>query len=401
MKGVSPPRAVTAPPTPHISPESTPSEGSTGGGAIPRRRWVEAGVVVAFWGCVFLLTIGERATGPGAPSSWGSLGLVHTAFETVLWLAVTPGFFWLTRRFGLERATWPGAVLLYLGVAFGVAVAVDYTSHVLLPVFRRPYTLAQSLSGLGFIEEFSIALVVLMAGVGRAYFLQFRERRQEALRYKAEAGVLQAQLSDARLEALRMQINPHFLFNTLHSISTLAGRDPKGVQRMIARLSSLLRRALEGEATQEVPLEEELSFIRDYLEIQRIRFEGRLAVSEDVEDGLQDALVPDLILQPLVENAIKHGSDGGPLRITLRARREREAGQLVLAVSDSGPGLDEGDMERAAQDGRVGLDNIRKRLDSLYGGDAALDLANGPDGGVVATLRLPYHTAAERRIEER
>jgi signal transduction histidine kinase len=368
---------------------------------IGRRLWVETGVVVAFWVCVFLLTIGERATGPGAPSSLWSLGLIHTAFENVLWLAVTPAFFWLTRRFGLERGTWPGSVLLYLGTAFGLAVAIDYTSHALFPVFQQPYTLARSLWELGFIEEFSIALVVLMAGVGRAYFLQFQERRREALRYKAEAGTLQAQLSDARLEALRMQINPHFLFNTLHSISTLAGRDPKGVQRMIARLSSLLRRVLEGEARQEVPLEEELSFIRDYLEIQRIRFEGRLAVSEDIEDGLKDALVPDLILQPLVENAIKHGADGGSLRLGLRARRDREAGQLVLAVSDDGPGIDENDVAEAAEDGRVGLANIRKRLESLYGPDAALDLSNAPEGGLVATLRLPYHTATELRTEER
>ena len=388
-------------PTHHVSLEPPSSDADTANGVIRRRLWVETGVVVAFWVCVFLLTIGERATGPGAPSSLWSLGLVHTAFENVLWLAVTPGFFWLTRRFGLERGTWPGSVLLYLGTAFGLAVAIDYTSHALFPVFQRPYTLAQSLWGLGFIEEFSIALVVLMAGVGRAYFLQFRERRQEALRYKAEAGTLQAQLSDARLEALRMQINPHFLFNTLHSISTLAGQDPKGVQRMIARLSSLLRRALEGEATQEVPLEEELSFIRDYLDIQQIRFEGRLQVAEDVEDGLQDALVPDLILQPLVENATKHGSDGGSLQITLRARRDREAGQLVLTVADDGPGLNNGDVERAAEDGRVGLANVRKRLDSLYGPSAALDLTNAADGGLVATVRLPYHTAAELRTEAR
>jgi LytS/YehU family sensor histidine kinase len=196
-----------------------------------------------------------------------------------------------------------------------------------------------------------------------------------------------------------MQINPHFLFNTLHSISTLAGRDPKGVQRMIARLSSLLRRVLDGEATQEVPLEKELSFIRDYLEIQRIRFEGRLEVSEEIEDGLQDALVPDLILQPLVENAIKHGSDGGRLHITLRAQCDREGGQLMLDVCDNGPGLDTDDVEQAVQNDGVGLDNIRKRLDSLYGRDAILDLANAPDGGLVATIRLPYHTAAELRAE--
>ena len=363
------------------------------------RLWIEAVVVVAFWACVFLLTIGERATGPNAPSSWWSLGLVHTAFETVLWLLATPGFFWLSHRFNLERTTWLWSVPLYLGAAFVGAVAIDYTSHILFPVFSQPYTLARSLTGFGFIEELSIALVVLIAGVARAYFLRFQERREEALRYKAEAGALQVQLSDARLEALRMQINPHFLFNTLHSISTLAGRDPKGAQRMIARLSSLLRRVLDGETQQEVPLEKELSFIRDYLEIQRIRFEGRLDVSEDIEDGLQDALVPDLILQPLVENAIKHGSDDGSLHITLRARCDRAAGQLVLVVRDNGPGIDADDGEPAAKDGGVGLPNIRQRLDSLYGSGATLDLSNASDAGLVATIRLPYHTATELRVD--
>jgi hypothetical protein len=143
-------------------------------GRSTNRLWIEAVVVVAFWACVFLLTIGERATGPNAPSSLWSLGLVHTAFETVLWLFATPGFFWLTHRFNLERTTWLWSVPLYLGMAFVGAVAIDYTSHVLFPVFQQPYTLARSLAGLGFIEEFSIAVVVVIAGVARAYYLRFR-----------------------------------------------------------------------------------------------------------------------------------------------------------------------------------------------------------------------------------
>lgn len=362
-----------------------------------RRLWVETGLVIAFWTCLFLLTIGERAANPHGPSALWSKGLLHTAFENALWLLATPGFFWLTRRFRLDRSTWMRSILMYFGAASGVAVAVDYLSHVLVPVFSEPYTLARSLVGLGFIEELIIALVVVVAGVARAYFLRFQERQQEALRYKAEASALQAQLSDAKLEALRMQINPHFLFNTLHSVGTLAGRDPKGVQRIVARLSSLLRRVLEGEAKQEVSLEKEFSFIRDYLEIQRVRFADRLEVTEDLEDGLQDALVPDLILQPLVENAIKHGVDEDPLHIVLRARRDREAGQLVLTVCDNGPGLGEEDVEHAAQEGRVGLANIRKRLDALHDQGATLDLTNAPEGGLIATIRLPYYTAADLR----
>lgn len=365
-----------------------------------RRLWIETGLVIAFWTCLFLLTMGERAVGPDRPSSLWSKGLAHTAFENVLWLLATPGFFWLTRRYSLEQATWSRSLPLYLAAAFGAAVAVDYVSHVLFPVFPQPYTLARSLSWLGFIEEFIIALVVLMAGVARAYFLQFQARQKEALRYKAQASALQAQLADARLSALRMQINPHFLFNTLNSISSLADESPEAVQRIVARLSALLRRALEGDANQEVPLAKELSFIRDYLEIQRVRFDEQLEVVEHTDENVQDALVPDLILQPLVENAIKHGAtaaNGHAARIVLGARRDPDSDRLVLTVRDNGPGLDEGVEERAAQEGRVGLANTRKRLDALYGAEASLDLTNAPEGGLIATITLPYHTAADLR----
>jgi LytS/YehU family sensor histidine kinase len=225
-----------------------------------------------------------------------------------------------------------------------------------------------------------------MAGFARIYYLQKKERQAEAERLEARAEALEAQLTEARLEALRRQLNPHFLFNTLHAVSTLVDRDPAGVRRMIARLSELLRHVLDEEAPQEVPLSDELDFLDDYLEIQSIRFQGALDTCLDVPPALHDARVPHLILQPVVENAIKHGASQvrGVGRIELRARRDDD--RLVLTVTDNGPGLP------PDQEEGVGLRNVRARLEALYGVEQAVRLTSAPEGGTRATLELPHHT---------
>ena len=192
-----------------------------------------------------------------------------------------------------------------------------------------------------------------------------------------------------------MQLDPHFLFNTLHAISSLVERDPRGVRRMISRLSELLRHTIEGSSDQEIPLRQELDLLRRYLEIMEVRFQGRLAMSTEVDEHALDALVPNLILQPLVENALKHGVSRveGPGRLALRA--EREGGQLVLRVENDGPPAD-----GAARDGTgVGVRNTRARLEQLYGPDQSFTLrpAAGAAPGTVAEIRLPYHTCADLR----
>jgi LytS/YehU family sensor histidine kinase len=240
---------------------------------------------------------------------------------------------------------------------------------------------------------------VLAAGIARDYFRRYHARRQEAVRLQAEAArlqaeaaQLQAQLVSARLAALRTQINPHFLFNTLHAVSTLVERDPRGVRRMIARLSELLRFTLEGAEEQEIPLERELSYLDRYLEIMQIRFQEALDVDTRVESSVLDALVPTLILQPLVENAVKHGTSkvNRPGRIEISGRRDGE--RLILLVRDNGPGLG----GALAEEG-IGLRNTRDRLAQLYGADAALVLRSAEGGGTVAEVSLPYHTSADLR----
>ncbi len=235
-------------------------------------------------------------------------------------------------------------------------------------------------------------MAVLAAGLARDALVRLREREAEAARLLADRVRLEGQLTEARLSALRMQLNPHFLFNTLNAVSALVERDPSGVRTMIARLSSLLRRVLDDDGATEVPLRDELAFLRDYLDVQRVRFQGGLEVEEAIAPELLDALMPPLLLQPLVENAVGHGVrrlEDGVGRIRLSARRDGD--RLVLAVEDNGPGLTAGD--GLGGSGGVGLPNTRARLDALYGADGSLSVRDRPGAGVIAEVTLPFHLA--------
>ena len=199
---------------------------------------------------------------------------------------------------------------------------------------------------------------------------------------------LQAQLAEARLDALRMQVNPHFLFNTLNAISALVERDPGGVRRMIARLSELLRHTIDRNRSDEVPLREELAFIRRYIEIMEIRFQGRLRVRMEIENEILDALVPDFILQPIVENALEHGVSraAGAGEITIAARRDGD--RVILTVRDNGPGISEN-----VGSGGVGVANTRERIEHLYGDQGKLMLAPAAEGGTIAEILIPFRAA--------
>ena len=251
-----------------------------------------------------------------------------------------------------------------------------------------------------FLDDLMVYFAILGAGLARAYFLRYQARRAESVALQAHAVQLQAQLAEARLAVLRTQLNPHFLFNTLNAVSALVERDPRGVRRMIARLSELLRHTLDGASEPEIPLHRELSLLERYVDIMRIRFQGRLDVELDVAPDVRDALVPNLLLQPLVENAFKHGVDRmeGAGRIVVQAHRTGD--DIVLRVTDNGPGpagdpfsLD--DTEPRGEGG-TGLRNSRSRLEQLYGARQRLTLTSAPGGGTVAEVVLPYHTGALR-----
>jgi two-component system LytT family sensor kinase len=365
--------------------------------------------IFAFWTFLAVLSavnglLDPRGRGlqlvvPAAP-------VTRAFIESYLWAALTPVLFWLTSRFTLERGNRAGRVLLFAGVGIVVAMLVEallaYLRYELLlipprrrlPVFDPLFGVTRLL----WLDDLMVYIAVVAAGFARDYFRRYQARREEATRLRAQAAELHAQLAEARLAALRTQLNPHFLFNTLHAISTLVERDPRGVRRMIARLSELLRSSLEEGDEQEVPLERELAFLDRYLEIMQVRFQGRLAVETRVDSNVMDALVPTLILQPLVENAVKHGVSkvAGTGTIEIRGYRDADD-RVVLSVRDNGPGLD-GGTEVLREEG-VGLANTRARLEQLYGPEQSLTLRPAADGaGLVAEVTLPYHTRADLRV---
>jgi signal transduction histidine kinase len=321
--------------------------------------------------------------------------------ESYLWALLTPLVFALASHYQLERAHMLPRICLFFCVGMLIAVAVDVITGFLrfdvFHVVRGRFADAGPvwrLQHLWFMNEFLYYIAILAGGIARDYFLRYHARREQTILLQAQAAQLQLQLADARLAALRTQLNPHFLFNTLHAVSALVERDPRGVRRMIARLSELLRTTLDGADEQEVPLGQELTFTHRYLEIMQIRFQGRLTIQSQVEPGVLDALVPNLILQPLVENAIKHGvskiDDEGRIDITAR----RDGDRLVLCVRDNGPHISESGL-RAGEG--VGLRNTRERLQELYGADHSFSLRAADDGGVVAEVIVPFHKRTELR----
>jgi two-component system LytT family sensor kinase len=374
---------------------------------IPLRRSELLGIF-AFWTFLALLTAANELLDPrgrglqplvaGAP--------VTLAFvESYLWAALTPFLFWLTSRFSIERDNRVPRVLLFVVAGVVVATLVEAVlAYLRFEVFftarrRRPGAFSPffGMTRLFWLDDLMVYFAVVAAGFARDYFRRYQARRDEAARLQAQAAELHAQLAEARLAALRTQLDPHFLFNTLHAISSLVERDPRGVRRMIARLSELLRSSLEQGDEQEVPLEKELALLNRYLEIMQIRFQGRLEVDMRVDGAVLGALVPTLILQPLVENAVKHGVSkvAGTGTIEIRVYRDGED-RLVLHVRDNGPGLAGG--EDSPRDEGVGLANTRARLEQLYGPEQSLRLRPAPDGvGLVAEVTLPYHTRSDLR----
>ena len=342
-------------------------------------------LIFAFWtGLAILSAVNGLLNAPGFIRVMQPTGPVVLAFlEAWLWAAVTPMIFRLSASMPPERMR-RGLrilVLITIGLALSITIylIVDFTRDLIIPPPRRGrhHTPLEEVARFRFINQFIFYVAVLAAGYARSFFLRDRQQQEQAT-------ILKAQLAEAQLNALRMQINPHFLFNTLHAMSALVERDPAGVRKMIARLSELLRHTTDSSARDLIALRDELDFLRRYIEIMEIRFQGRLRVTVDVEDVALDALVPNLILQPIVENALEHGASrvAGTGEIEIRGRRDGE--RLVLTVRDNGPGID------ASRGSGIGLANTRARLAQLYGDAARVELSPAEQGGAVAEIVIPY-----------
>lgn len=219
-------------------------------------------------------------------------------------------------------------------------------------------------------------------------------RRIEAMRLRTLT--LNTQLARARLHALKMQLHPHFLFNALNSLSELMQEDPAAAEEMIAHLEKFLRLTLDSGQVQEIPFEEELEFLRCYLAIENIRFQDRLNVRMDIEPQALSVSVPNLVLQPIVENAIKHGVAPRTSAGRIEIKASRENGMLRVSVRDNGPGLSKSQKKMAPARPGLGLSNTRERLEQLYGADHRFELINAPEGGLIVTVEIPVHPGSAK-----
>lgn len=312
--------------------------------------------------------------------------------------ALTPAILWLGRRWPLERHNWlrrAGAHIVFsLGFALTRVVAEALIHMPLNAVADSPWD--QGVSNafvMSLIFGFHTGVIAywIVLGVQAAFMYhgKFQEREQQALKLELHASELRAQVAQAQLGALKMQLQPHFLFNTLNAIVVLVrqGRQSKA-EEALTRLSDLLRAVLDDLDAQEVPLSRELEYLRLYLAIEQMRFSDRLKVRIEADPEVLDALVPQLALQPIVENAVKHGISRCSASGSIEINVSRMGDMLEVTISDDGPGFSH---EQVTRGHGVGLSNLRARLLRLYGAAAQLGIESKQ--GTVVTLRVPYRPA--------
>jgi hypothetical protein len=361
--------------------------------------WTLSLGIWTFIALAYTVTVYQLYRSMDTPASF--LSLLGVQGSQVLGYALlTPLVFSLANRHPVERTNWSKSLMLLLmgGLAFAVAHVVirgitpyavwdprlrhwvsavwDYQAH----AFHVQWGMFRALFFSTVVDDVTFTyLPILLLAYLTSYYRTFREG-------ELRTSQLQAQLEKARLQSLKSQLQPHFLFNTLNSISALMLTNVAAADRMIARLGDLLRISLETAGTQMTTLSRELEFLNCYIEIEKVRFEERLRVRIDVAPEALDTHVPHLLLQPLVDNAIKHGISrllaGGELRISAKL----EGADLNLEVRDNGPGFrDRGQ----SPSGGLGLRITRERLETIYGHNQSLELLSPPEGGFAARVSIP------------
>jgi sensor histidine kinase YesM len=364
------------------------SAAPTRGGAW-RGRWALVAVVFGAWTALALFFTGQLYYTyllSEKPLTWRYAASQQLVYPYV-WAVGTLVVLWLANRFPVEGREWWRNVLFHLFSATFFVVLISAVFQTVFQYFNppgKPFSLSNTLQWVIFnsSENYGIYGLILLLNQVFRYYRRYREG-------ELRASQLETQLTQAQLQALKMQLHPHFLFNTLHSISALLHRDPDTADRMIARLGDFLRLTLDNSGAQEVSLEKELEFLKCYLDIERVRFQDRLTTSLDVEPRALDSRVPNLILQPIVENALRHGLSrrAAPGRLEISAKRDN--GSLRIQVRDNGPGLAAVKGEAGRVREGVGLSNTRARLEQLYGGAHRFSIENAPGGGLLVTLEIP------------
>jgi len=336
-----------------------------------RRLWL---LGLLTWTVLGLLSAAQNAAWralTGRPVDWLAI-LPNSLADWLTCGMFTPGFYWMVKRFPIRGERWWSRLPIHLAASI---VFVFLKVSIYTPILRAlnpgtDRTFTSVLFG-GFYAD----MLAYWAAIGVIH----------AIEYYQEQARLDGALRAAELENLRAQLQPHFLFNTLQSISTLIHRDPAAADRMLTHLSDLLRLSLRNGGAQEVPLREELGFLERYIEIMRVRFGDRLQIDVAAGPDVMDALVPSLVLQPIVENAIRHGMTSRAERGHVAVRATRNGAVLTLEVSDDGPGLPK---TPAAGNGGIGLANTRERLARLYGSASSVAIIDG--AGLTVRLTIPW-----------
>lgn len=330
-------------------------------------------------------------------TSWLSVFFVQL-LVWLLWAGFTPFILFLSRKFRIERPhrlirtlfhaiTSIVFVLIYLALYTYILGMVNQVT-ITLAWFKGTYVNIYIA-----VNHWAIMIYWSILGIGYAfeYYNKFRER-------EVHASQLERQLVEVQLQTLKTQLQPHFLFNTLHTIGSLVRHDKKETAvKMLAGLSDLLRLSLDNVGKQEILLNEELEFLKLYLDIQKVRFQDRLNVQMKIAPETLDALVPVFILQPIVENAIRHGFDKHRKAGSLEIHVLKENDALRMEVYNEGPALAKN--WHLSQTEGVGLRNTCERLKQLYGEDAKLELKNAETGGVLTTIILPHKTESDEEKE--
>jgi two-component system, LytTR family, sensor kinase len=352
-------------------------------------------VSIIFAGISYAAAIGENNKEFGFVSAL-RLNLV----QFYLWAILSPLVFRFSRRFPIELRPlnvrnlllYFPALISFAGVHQLIQLAVLWS---ITPRWRQKYpALIDCYRGyfaFGFYIDLIIALLIVIAVHALLYYQNFRasELAQSSLK---------TQLAQAQLRALKMQLHPHFLFNTLHSISSLVLEDPPKANSMIARLGDFLRLTVDNSEQQLVTLKEETEFLRCYLDIEQVRFGDRLTVAFELEPQTLSAQVPHLILQPVVENAIQHAIAPRAAQGHINIKAKRLNSLLQVAISDSGPGI--GSNANSLGKKGVGLSNVRSRLQQIYGPDFRFELMNAGNGGLTVVIEIPFQREAISGIEQ-
>lgn len=351
----------------------------------PRRPLVPGPVIALAWllfsGFMVLLMFAQNLSA-GTPTNWGET-LGGRLLHGLLWGLLTPVVFALATRFDLtERRRLLPKLLVHAAASYGLTLAYRLAYAGLMATFGE---LPGGFSLVKVIANANTWVPIYWMLLCMAYAVQYRERYRQG---QVQAAQLETQLVQAQLQALKMQLQPHFLFNSLNAVSALMGTDVKAARRMLAQLSQFLRLVLDGSDTQEVTLAQELHLTRLYLEIEQTRFPDRLAVAYHIAPGTEGAILPALLLQPVVENAVRHGlapqAGAGELAISAA----QEADRLIVQVQDNGRGTTD-----TAVRG-IGLRNLESRLATRYGADYAVSVETAPGQGYRLRLSLPFQAAA-------